>query len=167
MNYNHTENNSVEKWTRQECEDYLENYPDSFRAEAVRKRYEVFKPEIEAEKQDEIAQQKKDDDAFWAANNSSLKELERYIKKYPKGLHLKEYENKKKELIKAKEAREWEANKRKNTFKKVVKTCGYIVVVLLAVGIVITYRKNNKPLTFSMFAPLAGLYYWVNSIETY
>lgn len=138
MNYNHTENKSVEKWTRQECEDYLKSYPDSFRAEAVRKRYEVFKPEIEAEKQDEIAQQKKDDDAFWAANNSSLKGLERYLKKYPIGLHVKDCETKKKELIKVKEDREWEAKKRKKVVKEVAGICGAVLSIGVFVYAIVT-----------------------------
>ena len=34
----------IEQWTRQECEEYLAQYPKSLRSEAVRKRLESFQP---------------------------------------------------------------------------------------------------------------------------
>lgn len=38
-------NNSIDTWTREECEEYLKQYPKSLKSDAVRKRFRVLIPQ--------------------------------------------------------------------------------------------------------------------------
>lgn len=60
----------IEQWTRQECEEYLAQYPKSLRSEAVRIRLESFSP---APKPDTHAQQFENEQQ--ADANASLSEI--------------------------------------------------------------------------------------------
>jgi len=44
-----TNNNPIETWTREQCEEYLNQYPKSLKSEAVRKRLENLTPKPEPE----------------------------------------------------------------------------------------------------------------------
>ena len=72
----------IDEWTRQECEAYLAQYPKSLRSEAVRKRYEVFRPlidaEIQAEKKSEEERRKREEERRKREELRRKEEMEGY-----------------------------------------------------------------------------------------
>lgn len=80
----------IEQWTRQECEEYLKQYPKSLNSDAVRRRLDFFKPEIEKEKRDKS---EKEEIAFWNTQRHSTGGIMAYMKKFPEGRFINECDN--------------------------------------------------------------------------
>lgn len=79
-------NNPIEIWTREQCEAYLKQYPKSLRSDAVRKRLEFFKPEIEKELKQ---RQENEEKSFWNSHHKYSYGVLEYMKKYPEGKFIK------------------------------------------------------------------------------
>lgn len=80
-------NKPIEQWTRQECEEYLNKWPQSLYAETVRKRYAAFKQEIEADKK---KMDDAEDDAYWIEHQRSKDDILKYMQKFKNGRHIHE-----------------------------------------------------------------------------
>lgn len=104
-------NKPIALWTRKECEEYLEQYPQSLNSNIVRKRYASFKDELdkEADADNQFWEKNKNttlgiseymlnfkkglhisecDDAYWKLAQNDLQELKKYQKLFPQGKHL-------------------------------------------------------------------------------
>lgn len=51
-------NTSIEMWTREQCEDYLKQYPKSLKSEAVRKRLNYLAPKQHLDEQRKVSSAK-------------------------------------------------------------------------------------------------------------
>lgn len=131
----------IDEWTRQECEAYLAQYPKSLRSEAVRKRYEVFRPlidaEIQAEKKSEEERRKREEE------RRRREELRRK----------EEMEGKKRE----EEWKKVETGRRKKNWisvKKVIKYTCIVACVGLGIAAIITAITTDAKLTLGGLVPL-------------
>lgn len=120
----------IDQWTRQECEAYLAQYPKSLKSDAVRKQYEVFLPEIQAEKKREEERKKEEE-------KRRKEEMERKERE-------KEWEKIESERIK----KNW------ITEKKVIKSICIVACVGLGIFVIIKAITTEYKITFAGVAPL-------------
>lgn len=127
----------IDEWTRQECEAYLKLYPKSLRSEAVRNRYEVFGPEILAEKKREEERRKEEMERKKEENERRKEEMER-----------KKREKEWKKIEKERRKKKWIA------VKKVIKYTCIVACVGLGVYAVIRAITTDYKLTLAGLVPL-------------
>lgn len=88
---------NVSDFTKEQCEEYLEFYPNGLKAEGVRERLNLISPKNKTSTLN-------GDDEYWAHHHSSVEELRSYQFKYPDGKHIEECRNLLKQLtIRSKE----------------------------------------------------------------
>ena len=131
----------IDEWTRQECEAYLAQYPKSLRSEAVRKRYEVFRPlidaEIQAEKKREEERRKREEERRKREELRRKEEMER-----------KKREEEWKKIEKERRKKKWIA------VKKVIKYTCIVACVGLGIAAIITAITTDATLTLGGLVPL-------------
>lgn len=127
----------IDEWTRQECEAYLKLYPKSLRSEAVRNRYEVFGPEILAEKKREEERRKEEMERKKEENERRKEEMER-----------KKREEEWKKIEKERRKKKWIA------VKKVIKYTCIVACVGLGIAAIITAITTDAKLTLGGLVPL-------------
>jgi hypothetical protein len=128
-------NNPIEQWSREQCEEYLKHYPKSFNSEAVRKRYQAFSKEIESERKAELNQERE-------RERVEAKRIE---------------EEQKRKIEKERSRREISRSIDEGwvVFKKILKYGGLVLCFGLAVFIVVTAINTEYKITFSGVLPLA------------
>lgn len=91
----------IDKWTVEQCEEYLKKYPKSLNSDAVRKRYNLLlrlqnkenespKEPVNAHEEHVERQEESDEESFWAEYQHTAGEIDMYLEKYPRGVHYQE-----------------------------------------------------------------------------
>lgn len=113
--------NNVKEYSKKQCEEYLEKYPNGDFAEEVKLRLASINEKL-----------KKDND-FWNSNRNSIEGINRYKALFPNGIHIKDIESQTKEIEKEQRinAQNYE------TFNQIRTIIGWSIIVIgIILGII-------------------------------
>lgn len=140
----------IDKYTIEDCREYLDKYPNGLMADSVRARLASLEP-VNGYSEQEI----RDEDSFWENNKHSEEGIKKYMELFPNGKYITECENNLMEL------RRDRAGKIEESIKKIIKVLGFIVLGMLAITVIVGCIRTKK---WPAFATLAPILYSMNRL---